>query len=127
MEHNIVGWFEIPVSNLDRAVKFYEMVFLTRLEVHDLGDLKMAWFPWKDNAPGSPGSLVYHEKFYTPSEHGVLIYMSTPSGDLNEDLKKVENAGGKVLIPRRQISEEFGYMAVFTDTEGNRIALHSRT
>ena len=127
MKHNIVGWFEIPVSNIDRAVKFYESVLNMKLKVHDLGDLKMAWFPRKDDVPGAPGSLVYHEKFYKPSENGVLIYMTTPSGDLNADMKKVEEAGGKVIIPRRLISEEFGFMAVIIDTEGNRIALHSRT
>jgi uncharacterized protein len=126
MKNNIVGWFEIPVSDLNRAVKFYESVLNIKLEIHDFGDLKMAWFPSNNNVPGSPGSLVCHEKFYKPSENGVLIYLTSSSGDLNADLKKVEESGGRMIIPRRLISETFGFMAVFHDTEGNRIALHSR-
>lgn len=127
MKHNILGWFEIPVNDMHRAVGFYEAVFGFKLQVHDLGALKMAWFPAVENSTGASGSLVYHEKFYVPSENGVLIYLTTPTGDLNEDQKKVEEAGGKVLIPRKQISEDFGFMSVVKDTEGNRIALHSRT
>jgi predicted enzyme related to lactoylglutathione lyase len=127
MKHNIVGWFEIPVSDMDRAVKFYESVLGLKLEVHDLGNLKMALFPSDSNLPGAPGSLVFHDKFYKPSENGVLIYITSPSGDLDGDMKKVEDAGGKVIIPRRQVSDVFGFMAVFLDSEGNRVALHSKT
>jgi hypothetical protein len=98
------------------------------MELQNLGILKMAWFPWKSDGTGAPGSLVLHKEFYVPSgKDGVLIYLTTPTGDLNLDQKEIEMAGGKILIPRRQISEEHGYMMVFLDTEGNRIALHSRT
>jgi hypothetical protein len=127
MKTNIVNWFEIPTAVFDRAVKFYESVFAMKLEILDLGDLKMARFPSKEDAPGAQGSLVNHEKFYQPSANGVLIYLASPSGDLDSDLKKVEEAGGKVIMPRRQISEAFGFMALILDSEGNRIALHSRT
>ena len=127
MIHNILGWFEIPVSNMERAIKFYETVFGFKLHFQDLGALQMAMFPSVPDSSGAPGALVYHEKFYVPSDNGVLIYLTTPSGNLNEDQKNVETAGGKVLITRRQISESFGFMAVILDTEGNRIALHSRT
>ena len=126
MKNNIVGWFEIPVAKFDRAVKFYELVFGITMEILDLGDLKMALFPWKENIPGARGALACHEKFYRPSADGVLIYLTSPSGDLDVDLKKAEDAGGKVIFQRRQISEEFGYMGMFIDSEGNRIALHSR-
>ncbi|HLF33701.1 MAG TPA: hypothetical protein VI583_05670 [Cyclobacteriaceae bacterium] len=127
MKNNIASWFEIPTTVFDRAVKFYETVFAVKLEILDLGDLKMARFPSVGEAPGSQGSLVNHNKFYHPSENGVLIYLTSPSGDLNSDLKKVEEAGGKVIMPRRQISEAFGFMALILDSEGNRIALHSMT
>ena len=127
MNQNICGWFEIPVYDMQRAIKFYEYVLGINLQLQDLGELKMAWFPYKENAAGAPGSLVYNEKFYKPSKDGALIYLTTPSGDLEKDTKKAEEAGGKVLIPRRQISEHFGFMAVILDTEGNRIALHSGT
>ena len=127
MTQNISGWFEIPVTDMQRAVNFYEYVLGIKLQQQDLGELKMAWFPYVENAVGAPGSLVYHEKFYKPSQDGVLIYLTTPSGNLDEDTRKAAEAGGKILIPRRQISEHFGFMAVILDTEGNRIALHSKT
>lgn len=126
MKRNPVGWFEIPATDMDRAIKFYETLFDTKLSRNILGLLEMAWFPEQPNAPGSPGSLVMHKDFYKPSADGVLIYFTTPTGNLDIDLSKVEGNGGKILIPKRQISEEIGYMAVILDSEGNRIALHSR-
>ncbi|NWF50363.1 MAG: VOC family protein [Ignavibacteriaceae bacterium] len=125
LKNNVVGWFEIPVSNMERAMKFYEAVFNLKLERHQMGELDMAWFPFAD-VPGSPGSLVYHKEFYTPSSDGVLIYFTAHSGDLNNELSLVEPAGGQTLMPKTLIGEEIGYMALFLDTEGNRIALHSR-
>jgi predicted enzyme related to lactoylglutathione lyase len=128
MKNNILGWFEIPVSEMDRAIKFYESVFGFKLQRNNMGALDMAWFPWKEDAPGAPGSLVYHQDFYAPSsDKGVLIYLTTPSGDLNKDQQAIEKAGGRIVVPRKQISEDYGYILVFIDTEGNRIALHSRT
>jgi predicted enzyme related to lactoylglutathione lyase len=125
LEVNAVGWFEIPVTDMDRAIKFYYTVFGFNLEKHKFGDFIMAWFPHADKS-GAPGSLVHDEKFYKPSQDGVLIYFSSPSGDLKNELDKVEAAGGKVLMPKKQISEDIGYMGMFLDTEGNRIAIHSK-
>ena len=67
MDNNVVGWFEIPVLDMDRAVNFYEYVFSIKLERNDLGDLDMAWFPWNEKALAAPGSLLQNEEFYTPS------------------------------------------------------------
>ena len=127
MENNIVGWFEIPVQDMDRAVRFYESVFKFRLDRQPMGELDMAWFPWVTDKPGPPGSLVHHNEFYKPSHEGVLIYLSSQSGDLSKELSRVEEAGGKILIPKRQIAEDIGYMAVIEDSEGNRVALHSQS
>jgi hypothetical protein len=126
IEHNVIGWVEIPVLNMDRAVKFYETVFEFHLELHHMGSLTMAWFQWKENSIGSAVSLVYHEEFYKPSSDGILVYFTAFSGDLNNELNKVEDAGGKVLLPKTLITEEIGYYAVLLDSEGNRIALHSK-
>ena len=125
LARNIVGWIEIPVAEMNRAIKFYETVFDYKLERHEMGELDMAWFPAAD-VPGSPGTLVCHKDFYKPSTDGVLIYFTCMSGDLSNELAKVESAGGKVLMPKKLITEEIGYMALCVDTEGNRIALHSR-
>jgi len=126
MKKNPVGWFEIPVRDMKRAMQFYETVFDIKLSHHILGTLEMAWFPEAESDSGAAGSLVLNEKSYKPSPDGVLIYFTAQSGDLSNELGKVEQAGGKILIQRRQISEDVGYMAVILDTEGNRIALHSR-
>ena len=84
----------------------------------------MAWFPFAD-LPGAPGTLVFHKEFYKPSTDGVLIYLTSPSGDLSNELAKIESAGGKIVVPKTLITEDIGFMAVFIDSEGNRIALHS--
>ncbi|MBK8706071.1 MAG: VOC family protein [Saprospiraceae bacterium] len=126
MKNNVVGWFEIPVSNMDRAIKFYATVFGFELQREQMGPLDMAWFPSIENAPGSGGSLVHHEAAYKPSADGVLLYFTAHSGDLSNELSRVEAAGGKVLLEKRLITEEIGYMGLFLDSEGNRIAMHSR-
>ena len=126
-KNNIVGWFEVPVNNMERAIKFYESVFGLKLDRQKMGSLDMAWFPGDMTGMGSAGSLVFNKEFYKPSVDGVLLYFSSQTGDLNEDLRRVQAAGGKVHQPRKLITEEIGYMAVAIDTEGNRIALHSRT
>jgi len=126
MNDNVVGWFEVPVSDMDRAISFYEKVFNFKLIWQDLDGIDMAWFPFVEDGTGTAGSLIHVPEFYTPSQDGVLIYFTAMSGDLENELSRVEAAGGKVLISKRQISEEVGYMGVFIDSEGNRIALHSR-
>jgi predicted enzyme related to lactoylglutathione lyase len=125
MNKNVVGWFEIPVTDMDRAIIFYQTVFDITLSRHLLGALDMAWFPAAENGAGTSGSLVHNERAYKPSMDGVLIYFTAFSGDLSIELGKVENAGGKILLPKTKISDEVGYMALFSDSEGNRIALHS--
>ena len=123
---NPVGWFEIPVNDMERAIKFYETVLNIKLERHQMGPLDMAWFPAAPGWLGSMGTLVKHTDFYKPSHDGVLIYFTAFSGDVSNELGKVEAAGGKVLMPKKQISPEYGYMGLFEDSEGNRIALHCR-
>ena len=123
MKHNVVGWFEIPVSEMDRAKKFYEKVFDITISIHDLGGVLMGWFPNAGEAYGATGTLIKHES-YTPSEQGTLVYFS--SADVQVELDRVESAGGKILQQKTIISEDHGFMALICDSEGNRIALHSR-
>ena len=125
MDRNVVGWFEIPAVDIGRAQKFYEEVLGLKLERHTLDQLEMAWFPWIDNASGSSGSLVQMEENYKPSQDGVVIYFTSPSGDAATELARVEQAGGKLLLPKTKISDDHGYYGLVLDTEGNRIAIHS--
>ncbi|NNJ89166.1 MAG: VOC family protein [Eudoraea sp.] len=125
MEANMVGWFEIPVTDMDRAKKFYDTVFNVNIEVQNLNELLMGLFPFANGKMGASGSLVKQADFYHPSNTaGPLIYFS--SKDVQEQVDRIEKAGGKVLQTKKLISEDIGYMALFIDTEGNRIALHSR-
>jgi len=126
MKNNVVGWFEIPVEDMKRAIGFYEKVFEFKLERNQMGPLDMAWFPYLPEGSGSGGSLVHFPTAYKPSSNGTLVYFTAHSGDLENELSRVEESGGKVLQGKTQISEEHGYMALFIDSEGNRVALHSR-
>lgn len=122
----MVGWFEIPVRDMDRAKAFYEAVFTITIQVQDFGGTLMGWFPWAEGKAGCSGSLILQPESYVPSEkEGVLIYFS--SVDVQVELDRIEKAGGRILTPKTQISPEVGYMGLFVDTEGNRIALHSRS
>ena len=124
MKNNAVAWFEIPVASMDRAVKFYETVFGVKLYVDQFGPVLMGWFPHDPKKPGSSGSLVYNEDFYKPSTDGTLVYFS--SLDVAIEVGKIKDAGGKVIQGKTLISVDVGYMALFIDTEGNRVALHSK-
>lgn len=125
MEQNMVGWFEIPVLDMKRAKTFYEKVFQIKIQVQDLGGTQMGWFPWAEGKTGAAGSLILQPDWYKPSvTDGVLVYFA--STDVQIELDSVESAGGKVLKLKTQISPDIGYMGLFLDTEGNRIALHSR-
>jgi predicted enzyme related to lactoylglutathione lyase len=118
---NAINWFEIPASDFDRAKKFYETILNYQMETMDLGGLKMGFLP---SERGAVGGAICWGTWYKPTSDGTLVYLNG-NPDLSEVLIRVAAAGGKVIIPKRQISPEFGHMAVFTDSEGNRVALHS--
>jgi len=121
---NAISWFEIPATDLARAQKFYETIFGVKLINMDMPNIKMRMFPLEDMM-GVGGAVVDSGGFHKPSAtDGPLIYLNG-NPDVQLVLDKVEKAGGKVVVPKTQISPEYGYMGVFTDTEGNRIGLHS--
>ena len=122
MKQNMVVWFEIAVSNMARAKKFYETVFEIEIQVVDFNGIVMGWFPNAGEAIGATGSLIQQES-YMPSKEGTLVYFA--SEDVQNELDRIEAAGGKIYQEKTMISEEHGYMGVFIDTEGNRVALHS--
>lgn len=122
---NAISWFEIGTTDLDRATKFYESIFGVSLAPMDLPNIKMRMFPLDDMTKGVGGALVDSGGFHKPSStDGPLIYLNG-NPDVQKILDKVEAAGGKIMVPKTEISPEYGFMAVFIDTEGNRIGLHS--
>jgi predicted enzyme related to lactoylglutathione lyase len=122
---NAISWFEIPAIDLDRAQKFYETIFDIQMIPLDTPNFQMRMFPLEDMANGIGGAISKAEGFYKPSaSDGTLIYLNA-NPDVQNVVDKIEAAGGKIVVPKTQISPEYGYMAVFIDTEGNRVALHS--
>ncbi len=117
---NAINWFELPATNFDRAVKFYSDVLKADLQRMDNEQLQMAFFPATDNGVG--GCVTYGNG-NKPQSEGSLIYLNG-GDDLQTQLSRVEDAGGTVVMPKTSIGEN-GFMAIFMDTEGNRVALHS--
>jgi uncharacterized protein len=123
--NNAISWFEIPTTDINRAQKFYETIFGFTMIPMEMPNIKMRMFPLDDIMNGIGGALVDSGGFHKPSmTDGPLIYLNA-NPDVQNVLDKVETAGGKIMVPKTEISPEYGTMAVFIDTEGNRIALHS--
>lgn len=122
---NAISWFEIPATDLARAQKFYETIFGMSMTALDMPNIKMRMFPLDDNMTQVGGAVVDSGGFHKPSPtDGPLVYLNG-NPDVQLVLDKVEAAGGKIMVPKTEISPEYGHMAVIIDTEGNRIALHS--
>jgi len=121
--NNAINWFDIPVTDMNRAMNFYGSILDVELQLMEFPNgLKIASFPVEEG--GISGALAYHPEHYIPSKIGSLIYLNA-NPDLQLVLDKVEPNGGKVLMPKSLISEHWGNMALIEDTEGNRVALHS--
>lgn len=124
-KHNLAGWVEIPVTDMKRAKKFYESIFNVKLTAEHAGETDLAMFPFVPDGYGSGVGLAFNKKYYKPSKDGVMVYLTTPTGDLDKDLERVKKSGGKVVLPTTEIGEH-GYICAFVDSEGNRISLHKR-
>ena len=116
-----VSWFEIPVLDLSRALSFYNHIYGFSMEVADSETYLMAFFPVEK---GIGGALVQGQGC-VPSENGPLLYLNG-GHDLNNIINRVEEAGGRVIMPKTLISDDAGYFAIFIDSEGNKLALHSK-
>lgn len=120
--NNPVVYFEIPVTNMERATKFYEAVFGFDFEKQVIDGNDMALFPFVEKTTGISGALA-KGKTYKPSKKGTLVYFN--SENIEDTLNKVKQNGGKTLYPKTSIGD-LGFVAEFEDSEGNRVALHSQ-
>jgi predicted enzyme related to lactoylglutathione lyase len=118
---NALNWFEIPVSDLARAKRFYGSVLQAELREETMNGTSMAILPYEKGGVG--GALIAGENF-VPSNQGAIVYLDA-GDDLDGAIARVEEAGGKVVLGRTLVSPEIGSIAHFLDTEGNRLALHS--
>ncbi|HXP35600.1 MAG TPA: VOC family protein [Chthoniobacterales bacterium] len=126
MAADTLCWTDIPVTNLDRAIKFYSAVLAK--EVRKLSEGRMEYGLLPHEEQNASGCLCIRGDSggvdNTPSANGPLVYLSV-EGRLDEAVEAARANGGKVLRARQQIGEH-GFRAVVIDSEGNRIALHSK-
>jgi len=122
-ETNAINWFEISVTDITRATKFYETILEIKTTSMEMMGMKMAMFPY-DPAKGKVGGALVQSQMHTPGPTGAVIYLNA-NPDLDLALNRIEKAGGKMLMPKTLIDENTGYMAFFSDTEGNTVGLHS--
>ena len=120
MSQNTLCWTDIPVTDLDRAIAFYSAVLGAEVTKFSMG-CDMGLLPHADQ--NASGCLVV-SKDNRPSLNGPLIYLST-DGRLDDAVEAAKNGGGKVLVEKHQIGP-YGFRAVIVDSEGNRVALHSK-
>jgi predicted enzyme related to lactoylglutathione lyase len=118
---DMISWFEIPVSDFDRARKFYETIFDIEMTVTEMQGYKMAFFP---NFEGRISGAICYGEGYIPSGAGSLLYLNA-NPDVNLVLDRATAAGGRIIVPKTMVSADSGFYAFLVDTEGNRIALHS--
>jgi predicted enzyme related to lactoylglutathione lyase len=114
-----VFYFEIPVTDMDRALAFYEAVFACEFERVDVDGYDMALFP---QAEGASGALAKGD-VYVPAKSGPIIYFSV--SDIDAVMARAVSAGGEVLYEKKDVGQN-GFVAEFQDTEGNRIALNQQ-
>lgn len=119
---NPVGWFDISVSNLTRAKKFYETVFNIQLVDFPVEWGKQSAFPADYEGLNISGALVEKEDRPANGNNTIVYFVSN---DCTTEEARVENAGGKIITPKMSIGE-FGFVSIIIDTEGNTIGLHSR-
>lgn len=120
---NSINWFEIPVLNFDRAREFYSRIY--DFEMHDtmMASGRLGFLPMDPESKGIGGAIVQGHG-YVPTALGVKVYLNGGK-DLMTVLNRVLAAGGELIVPKTKISDKLGYFAVFEDTEGNHISIHS--
>jgi hypothetical protein len=119
-ENNAVTWFEIPVTDFDRATKFYETVL----------DAKLLPYPGPDPcnmfpSNGGVGGCLIQRAQQKPSAEGTTVFLNA-DGKLDASLDRATKLGAPILVPRTEIPGGFGFFACLQDSEGNHVGLHSR-
>lgn len=118
---NTLNWFEIPATDFERAKSFYATVL--DVQIQDDPNRQYAYFP-SDPQKGAFGGAIAGGENSVPAMSGTTVYLDG-GNDLSVPLGRVESAGGKVILPKTDIGENRGFIALFIDTEGNRVGFHS--
>ena len=121
MQRNAIHWFEIPVTDLDRAQRFYETLFARSLRREQMGPQQLAVFEYAD---GIGGALLAGPTAPAPGLDGPLVYLNADPS-LDAVLARAAELGAHVLSPKLELPRDIGFIAQVVDSEGNRIGLHS--
>jgi uncharacterized protein len=122
---NSLNWFEIPVTDTARAKKFYETIFDIQMQTQEMMGMEMTFFPYDmEGSSGKVSGALVKGDMYKPGMDGALVYLNA-NPSIQTVIDKIEDAGGKTILPRTKIGEDIGYMAFFIDSEGNRMTLHA--
>lgn len=118
---NLISIVEIPTADFSRAVKFYQTILDISIEEVDMAGTQMGLLPGDE---GTVNVALVKSNDYAPSSDGTVVYLNA-GNDLQPTLDKIVLHGGQVIVPKTEISPEMGFFALFFDTEGNKLGLHS--
>ena len=119
--NSYISIFEIPATDISRAIHFYEATLAIHIEKMDFPGMEMGLLPFEDQMVTG---VIMKGEGYVPSANGVTIYLNGGE-NLQIILDRVEENGGKIVVPKTPHADESGYFAIFIDSEGNRLGLHS--
>jgi predicted enzyme related to lactoylglutathione lyase len=118
---NLISIVEIPTADFPRAVAFYQAILDINIEETEMDGIKMGLFP---NDGESVFVQLINGSEYKTSTDGTIVYLNG-GDDLQKIADKIQANGGKIVVPKTEIGPEMGFFATFTDTEGNKLGLHS--
>jgi len=119
--NSYISIFEIPATDIQRAVKFYKAILDIEIDEMEFPGMYMGLFPIENQA--TVGVILKGED-QKPSANGITIYLNA-GNDLQPVLDKVTTNGGEIKIPKTAHADDSGHFAIFIDSEGNRLGLHS--
>ncbi|MBR9776121.1 MAG: VOC family protein [Cytophagales bacterium] len=119
--NSFISIFEIPATEISRAVNFYQAILDIHIEKMEFPEMQMGIFPYEEQMVTG---VIMKAEGYTPSASGVTIYLNG-GDDLQVILDKVEKNGGEIIVPKSLHADESGFFAIFLDSEGNKMGLHS--
>lgn len=116
-----ISIFEIPATDISRAINFYENILDLSIEQIEMPGMEMGLLPYEDQMVTV---IIVKEEGQEPSATGTTVYLNA-GNNLQSVLDKVEKNNGKILVPKTPHADENGFFALFLDSEGNKIGLHS--
>lgn len=119
--NSYISMFEIPATDISRAINFYQAILEIKIEQMDVEGMKMGVFPYENQMVTG---VIIQADGYQPSADGVTMYLNAGE-NLQVVLDRVEKNGGQIIVPKTAHADESGYFAIFLDSEGNKMALNS--